>query len=256
MLTSLSSEKKTAALGEQLAALAKKAGDLGEKDKALAQRMSTELSEFTKQMASIRDELSKVSKKLASLKSAPALSGEKIALQALFLGQLEAEILAGRPYREPLDRLRKSLSGAESIQLLNGLDGNADRGIPTGEVLTKRFGVLLQAMALRPRETNVQTGEKDNFQSWFMAKLKSIVSIRRVSGPGPLPPLSKAEAAVGDGDFAAAAQELEQTKFAGAAPWIADARAYAQSRKAITRLRGHVSAILRNAATRKPASVK
>jgi hypothetical protein len=204
----------------------------------------------------MREELSKVSKKLASLKPGPTVSGEKIALQALFLGQLEAEILAGRRYQEPLDRLRKSVSGAEIIQLLNGLDGNAERGIPTREMLTKRFGVLLRAMALRPRESEVQPGENDNFQSWFMAKLKSIVSIRRVSGPGPLPPLSKAEAAVGEGAFEAAAQELEQTKFAGAAPWVADARAYAQARKAIARLRWHVSAILRSAAAQAPASVK
>jgi len=243
--------ERTKSLAQQLAVLAKKTGKLGETDRALADTMKSELAQFHEQMASIREDLKQLSGKLASLKTTPTVSGEKIALHALLLGQLEAEVTGGRPYRASLDRLEKAVADTDIKNLLKGLEPHAGKGVPTRLVLTKRFQTLSRKLSLAPAEP-VGAGEAGTgFGAWMMTQLRSLVSVRRVSGPGRVPPLSKAEAAVADGDFERAVGHLERVASPAAAPWITDARAYVNSREIIGKLRWQVSALLRKTNTSK-----
>lgn len=228
-------------LGRKLTALTEKTLRLGETDKALANKMKGELAQLHTQIVSIREDLNELSGKLASLKTTPIVSGEKIALNALLLGQLESEVIGGRPYRTPLDRLRKSVSDAEVKTVLKDLEHYADKGVPTRIMLTNRFRILSRKLSQDLMGAEEAPG---GFGGWFMAQLRSLVSVRRVSGLGPVPPLSKAERAVADGDFERAAIYLERTGSPAAAPWITDARAHLNVLKSIETLRSQVSALL------------
>ena len=228
-------------LGRKLTALTEKTLKLGETDKALANKMKSELAQLHTQMVSIREDLNELSGKLASLKTTPIVSGEKIALNALLLGQLESEVIGGRPYRTPLDRLGKSVSDAAVKAVLKDLEYYADKGVPTRIMLTNRFRILSRKLSQDLMGAEEASG---GFGGWFMAQLRSLVSVRRVSGLGPVPPLSKAERAVADGDFERAAIYLERTGSPAAAPWITDARAHLNVRKSIETLRSQVSALL------------
>jgi len=228
-------------LGKKLTALTEKTLKLGETDKALANKMKSELAQLNIQMVSIREDLNELSGKLASLKTTPIVSGEKIALHALLLGQLESEVIGGRPYRTPLDRFGKSVSDAEVKTVLKDLEHYADKGVPTRNMLTNRFRILSRKLS---HDLMGAEEASAGFGGWFMAQLRSLVSVRRVSGSGPVPPLSKAEGAVADGDFERAAIYLGRTGSPAAAPWITDARAHLNARKTIETLRWQVSALL------------
>ena len=228
-------------LGQKLTALTEKTLKLGETDKALAIKMKSDLAQLHIQMDSIREDLNELSGKLASLKTTPIVSGEKIALHALLLGQLESEVIGGRPYRTPLDRLGKSVSDAEVKTVLKDLEHYADKGVPTRIMLTNRFQILSRKLSqdlIGAEEASAGYG------GLFMAQLRSLVSVRRVSGSGPVPPLSKAEGAVADGDFERAAIYLGRTGSPAAASWITDARAHLNAYKSIETLRWQVSALL------------
>lgn len=248
-------EEKTAEFGRRLAALSERAGKLGQSDKELAQKMRRELTQFRDQIASLRKDLAGLSEKLAALKQPRPVQGEKIALQALLLGQLEAEIAVGRPYDGPLERLLEALRDPEVKPQLDALAVRAARGIPTRPDLTKRFRVLARKIALEPQVAAKPAKSEENFLGWLRAKLKGLVSVRRVDGPGAVPPLSKAEAALSDGDFARAADHLEKSVSQSAArwvaPWVKDARAYAAAQDHLAKLRWHVSALLRKKAAAK-----
>lgn len=245
---------KTAGLGRRLSELSVRAGKLDESDKMLAQKTGKELALLHAQIAGVREDLAKLSNKLAALKQPRPIQGEQIALQALLLGQLESEVAAGRPYAGPLERLRKSLPGAEVKGALDGLAARAERGIPTRLDLTKRFAVLARKITLEPQVITPEP-TADGFVGWLAAKLKGLVSVRRVDGPGPVPPLSKAEAALADGDFVRAVAYLEKSvppsTARWVAPWVADARAHEAAQDHLAKLRWYVSGLLRKKAAAK-----
>lgn len=232
-------------------ALVEKTIKLGEADKMFLRAMKGELSEFREQMASMRKDLNQLSRELNSLKTIPLVSGERIALHALLLGQLEAEVFSGRPYRAPLDRLGESVGNAEVRTLLKGLERYADKGVPTKLMLVNEFQVLTRKRYLVPNGSMGADWASEGFWNWFAAQLKSLVSVRRTSGSGTVQPLSKAEAAVARGDFERAVGHLEQTGSPAAALWMADARAYINARKIIGKLRLQVSTLLRGLNTPK-----
>ena len=225
-------------------ALVEKTIKLGETDKMFLRAMKGELSEFREQMASMRKDLNQLSGKLNSLRTTPVVSGEKIALHALLLGQLEAEVSSGRPYRAHLDRLGKSVGDAEVRTLLKSLERYADKGVPTRLMLDNQFQVLTRKLYLVPKGPTGVDWEGEGFGAWFMAQVKSLVSVRRISGSGSVTPLSKAEAAVSRGDFERAVGHLERVGSPAAAPWVTDARAYVKAGKIIGKLRSQVNALL------------
>jgi hypothetical protein len=244
--------EKTKALGEQLSALADRANKLGAEDQALAAKMNQQVAEIREQIAALRSALGDMQGKLQKAGQPRATGSARIALHALLLGQLEAEINAGRPYRAPLDRFRGAVQAPEVGKLLAALDSRADSGIPNRAELEKRFRVLLRELALTPAEPalapDAAAEPGETFLGWLRARLKGLVSVRRVAGPGPLPPLSKAEAAVMAGDLVKAAGILDAAGAAKAKVWIADVRAHAAAEETLAKLRLHIGAALEKAA--------
>ncbi|UCH73445.1 MAG: hypothetical protein JSU82_14010 [Rhodospirillales bacterium] len=182
--------------------------------------------------------------RVTELETRPVQTGEKIAALALAIGQVEAALDSGKPYRAALDRLYEL--GREDPVIVEGgamaaLDPWADSGIPDRLALQRRFVEITPQMGRALLSTEEETWLDSVWNS-----LKGLVTIRRVDGDGELSPVSRAEIAMERGDLAAAV-----AAFAGAGSlgpdgnaWLAQVEARLAAEREIEALYGQVIAPL------------
>ena len=145
--------------------------------------------------------------RVSELEARPVQTGEKIAALALAIGQVEAALNSGKPYRSALDRLYDI--GRDDPLITDGeamtvLAAWADYGIPDLLALRRRFAEIA------PQIDRALAGTQE--ETWLDSvwnSVKGLVTIRRVDGGGKMSPVSRAEIAVERGDLAAAAAAFE-----------------------------------------------
>jgi len=147
--------------------------------------------------------------RVSELEARPVQTGEKIAALALAIGQLEAALDSGKPYRSALDRLYALgrddplITDSETMAVLAPW---ADYGIPDRLALRRRF------VEITPQIDRALAGTQE--EGWLDSvwnSVKGLITIRRVDGNGDLSPVSRAEIAMEHGDLTAAAAAFEGT---------------------------------------------
>jgi hypothetical protein len=157
-------------------------------------------------LASVGGNIGDLDSRVSELEARPVQSGEKIAAMVLALGQVEAAMNSGRPYRNALDRLE--FLGRDDPLISEGdalaaLSPWADYGIPDRLALHRRF------VELAPEIDRALSGAEE--QSWLDSvwnRIAGLVTIRRIDG-GDLTPLARTEQALEEGDLPTVIATLE-----------------------------------------------
>jgi uncharacterized protein YukE len=213
--------------------------------------MTTRDESFRAQDTVLTEGLTVVGSKLAGLESRlselevrPIQTGEKIAALALAIGQVEAALNSGRPYRSALDRLYAL--GRDDPLITDGaavavLSPWADHGIPDRLALHRRF------VEITPQIDRALAGiEEETWLDSVWNSVKGLVTIRRIDGDGDLSPVSRAEIAMERGDLAATAATFEDAGSLGVEGdvWLNHVRARLAAETEIEALYGLVIAPL------------
>jgi hypothetical protein len=233
-------QKEVEALKAKLGALAEAhlAGDTSD----LAPQLTTLDQRIAKLEAALPELSTAIDRSAASAKSGAA---------AIAFANLRNAVTAGRPYAAELAALRSLVPDPGD---LGALPGHADTGIPTVAELSANLTKLAEANATAPAAPT-ETSILDS----MMASAKSAISIRRigadVTGDEPGAVLARAEAALQQGDLAAAIKEVETlpapTRDAFA-HWLDDARARASANDTLSKLESTVLASLGGGPEAKP----
>lgn len=150
-----------------------------------------------------------VGARLTELETRPLQTGEKIAAMALAIGQVEAALNSGKPYRAALNRLEvlgrddPLITSSEAIAVLSPW---ADYGIPDRLALHRRFAEITPQI-----DRALASVEEKTWLDSVWNSVKGLVTVRRIDGDGDLSPVSVAALAMERGDLDAAA-----AAFAGA----------------------------------------
>jgi hypothetical protein len=221
-------QKEVEALKAKLGALAEAhlAGDTSD----LAPQLTTLDQRIAKLEAALPELSTAIDQSAASAKSGAA---------AIAFANLRNAVTAGRPYAAELAALKSLIPDPGD---LGALPSHAETGIPTVAELTGNLTKLAEASAAPP-PAPAGTSILDS----MMASAKSAISIRRigadVTGDEPAAVLARAEAALNQGDLAAAIKEVEslpaqaRDPFAG---WLDDARARASANDSLSKLESTV----------------
>jgi len=197
----------------RIAALEATQGEVPESVQAALKAADAALGDLTLSIRGVGDGLASVGANIANLESRltvletrPVQTGEKIAAMVLAVGQVEAGVNSGRPYRAALDRLEMLgrddpvISGGEAVAALSPW---ADYGIPDRLALRRRFAELAPGINL------ALSGQDEG--GWLDSVWNSVtglVTVRRIDG-SDLTPIGKAEQALDNGDLAAAAAAFD-----------------------------------------------
>lgn len=182
--------------------------------------------------------------RVSELESRPIQTGEKIAALALAVGQLDAALDSGRPYRPALNRLQ-ALGRDDPLiaqsEALTVLAPWADHGIPDRLALQRRFTQITPQIARALAGTDEETWLDSVWNS-----LRGLITIRRVDGDGELSPVSQAEIAMDRGDLSAAAAALDGAGSLGPEgnAWLSQVRARIAAERELEALYGLVIAPL------------
>jgi hypothetical protein len=221
-------QKEVEALKAKLGALAEAhlAGDTSD----LAPQLTTLDQRIAKLEATLPELSTAIDRSSASAKSGAA---------AIAFANLRNAVAAGRPYAAELAALKSLVPDPGD---LGALPGHAETGIPTVAALADTLTKLAETSAA-PTPVPAQTSILDS----MMASAKSAISIRRIgadaTGDEPAAVLARAEAALNQGDLAAAIKEVEslpaqeRDPFAG---WLADAQARASANDTLSKLESTV----------------
>jgi hypothetical protein len=227
------------ALQGEVAALKAKLGALAEANLAgdssdLAPQLTTLDQRIAKLEAALPDLSSAIDRSAASAKSGAAV---------IAFANLRDAVNAGRPYAAELAAVRSLIPDPGD---LGALPPHAEKGIPTTAELARDLRKT-EASAAPPPQAPAPTSFLDS----MIASAKSAVSIRRIddgsTSTEPSAALSRAEAALAQGDLAAAIKEIEslpgpdRDAFAG---WLDDAHARASVKDTLNRLENVVLASL------------
>lgn len=199
---------------------------------ALPSDVETVGGELVERVASLEQRLAN----LEARASLDAKSGHRAASLAFALGHLRAAVLEGRPYGPELERVSGLAAGAMGqdgpddpwariVALAGQIRGHAADGVPTPASLRHDFGA--SARAILSAEPDGRTGD---WTENLRAGLASVVTVRRTGervGDDPEASVARAEMRLGEGNLAAAVQELavlDGAAATAAAPWIAAAQ--------------------------------
>ena len=225
-------QKEVEALKAKLGALAEAhlAGDTSD----LAPQLTTLDQRIAKLEATLPELSTAIDRSAASAKSGAA---------AIAFANLRNAVVAGRPYTAELAALKSLIPDPGD---LGALPSHADTGIPTVAELSANLTKLAETSAAPPTAP-AETSILDS----MVASAKSAISIRRIgadaTGDEPGAVLARAEAALQQGDLAAAVKEVEslpvpaRDAFAG---WLDDAKARASANDSLSKLESTVLASL------------
>lgn len=178
---------------------------IGEIDGEL-DRLRSEIELWDESLKAQADALSEnlgiIDSRLTELETRPLQTGKEIAAMALAIGQVEAALNSGEPFRDALNLLEalgrddSLITNSEAISVLSPW---ADYGIPNRHALQREFAQITPEI-----DRALAAVEEKNWLDKVWNSVKGLVTIRRIGGTGDLPRVSKAEIAMEDGDLAAA----------------------------------------------------
>ena len=184
--------------------------------------------------------------RVTELETRPLQTGEKIAAMVLALGQVEAAMNSGRPYRAALNRL-EALGRDDPLILEGGavaaLSPWADYGIPD------RLALRLKFAELAPEIDRALSGAGEgNWLDGIWNSVTGLVTIRRIDG-SDLPPIGRAEQAMDNGDLATAVAAFAGERSLGPEgdAWLNLVKARIDSEREIDALYGQMIAPLAGA---------
>jgi len=221
-------QKEVEALKAKLGALAEAhlAGDTSD----LAPQLTTLDQRIAKLEATLPELSTAIDRSSASAKSGAA---------AIAFANLRNAVAAGRPYAAELAALKSLIPDSGD---LGALPSHAETGIPTVAALASDLTKLAETSAAPP-PAPAQTSILDS----MMASAKSAISIRRIgadaTGDEPAAMLARADAALDQGDLAAAIKEVESLPAQARDPlagWLADAQARASANDTLSKLESTV----------------
>ena len=157
-------------------------------------------------LATVGGTVGKLEGRVTELETRPLQTGEKIAAMVLALGQVEAAMNSGKPYRAALNRFEAL--GRDDPLISDGaavaaLSPWADYGIPDRLALRRKFAELAPEI-----DRALSGAEEGNWLDGVWNKIAGLVTIRRIDG-SDLPPIGRAEQAMDNGDLAGAVAAFE-----------------------------------------------
>ena len=194
-------------------------------------------------LASIGGNIGDLDGRVTALETRPLQTGEKIAAMVLALGQVEAAMNSGKPYRAALDRLE--VLGRDDPVISEGgavaaLSPWADYGIPDRLALRRDFA------RLAPDIDRALSGAEEG--SWLdnvWNSITGLVTIRRIDG-SDLTPIGQAEQALEKGDLTGTAVAFEGKGLLGPEgdAWLNQVKARIDAEREIDDLYGQIIAPL------------
>jgi hypothetical protein len=190
-------------------------------------------------LAALTERIAKLEASLPEIVSAidKESAGAKSAAVAIAFANLRAAVSDGRPYAAELDTIGAL---APSVGDLGLLPAYAETGIPTLPELGRSF-TTASDNALATASSTAGGSLVDN----LLASAQSLVTIRRIdeapAAEGPAATLTRAKAALDQGDLAAAVKEIETLDGAmreAFSAWLGEARAQLGADQTLTRLEG------------------
>ncbi|MCY3671142.1 MAG: hypothetical protein OXH14_08675 [Alphaproteobacteria bacterium] len=185
-----SADPGLAPLKAAVAALDRRLGGLEASDRA-AVEAGASADKALAELAVLRDAVTKL-----------ALSGEAGGGVKLAAARLRFAVESGAPFREELDAVEAA--GGPGF---GAWTAHAEQGLPTADVLARRFKALARARTLRPDGATGTPWLDD-----VIGRLSDVVSVRQVSrdlpGEDADAALGRAEAHIEDGNLAGAVAEL------------------------------------------------
>lgn len=210
------------ALQGEVAALKAKLGALAEAN------LAGDSSDLAPQLTTLDQRIAKLEEAIPALSTAmdKSAASAKSGAAAISFANLRDAVSAGRPYAAELAALQSLMPDAGD---LGALPSHAETGIPTVAELARNLEKTAEASAApAPQQAPAETSFLDS----MIASAKSAVSVRRIgadtTGSEPSAVLTRAKAALDQGDLAAAIKEVEalptpaRDAFTG---WVDDARA-------------------------------
>lgn len=222
------------ALQGEVAALTAKLGALAEANLGGEAELGPELTGIEQRLAKLEGALPALSTAIDQ-SAASARSGAL----AIAFANLRDAVGAGRPFSGELAAVQTLLPDTQEF---GDLVAHAGAGIPTVPELAQQLQTLAQASLTPPPPS-----ASESFVDSVIASAKSAISVRRIDAaaesgePGDV--LARAEAALGQGDLAAAVKEVEalpapsRDAFTG---WLDEARARVAANETLGKLESTV----------------
>jgi hypothetical protein len=171
----------------------------------------------------------------------------RAATLALIVAQLDTALDGGEPFRELLDGLRAlGVDDRAVLDAIGTLDAAAASGVPSLPELRNSFDRSANEIVHAARAP-----DGDGLLDQAAGNLMRLVTVRPVGpdvkGDTAAARVARAEAALAEGDLAAAVAELEGLEGAAAeaaAPWLAEARARLAAQEALAALQDRATRLL------------
>ena len=190
-------------------------------------------------VTSVGDNVMSLGVRVTTLERRPIQTGEKIAAMALALGQVEAAMNEGQPFRKALGRLEllgrddPVISDSAAVATLSPW---ADRGISDRLTLRRRFAELTPDI-----DRALSGTEEGTWLDNVWNAITGLVTIRRIDGSDPSP-IAQAERALEIGDLVAAAAVFDGEGSLGSEgdAWLISVRARVDAEREIDALYGQI----------------
>jgi len=227
------------ALQNEVSALKAKLGALAEAN------LAGDSSDLAPQLTTLDQRIGKLEEAIPALSTAmdKSAASAKSGASAIAFANLREAVGAGRPYAAELAALRSLMPDPVDLGVL---PSHADTGIPTAAELARNLAKVAETSAA---PTPQQAPAETSFLDSMIASARSAVSIRRVgdatAGAEPSAVVARAEAALGQGDVAAAINEVAslptpaRDAYTG---WLDDARARVSANATLNTLESAVLA--------------
>lgn len=214
-------------LSTNLTEMNRRLSDLENRPIPDAGQSSEAVAAYEEQLAGMRamfeQELERIRTVQADAEAAGQSAAERaeIAAQRAGLAQVQAAIDSGEAYVEALDRLTDA-----GIDVPSGLSDSAETGVPTLADLQRDFPVAARAALNAAIKAQSEAGQIDPLTGFLKMQLGTR-SLEPREGDDPDAILSRAEAALRDGNISRCLSELEALPEAGAAAmadWVSRAQ--------------------------------
>ena len=213
-------EKLTNAVNADSSALA----DMAAVMNGLAQLTST-----------LENKISELDAKITQAASSSANGpGQQAAALVVSISQLESQVLAGKTYSIALQSVNALVENHATLQGdIENLGVYAQEGIVSKLELNRRFSALAPDAQSAYRKANAHDWVDETLEN-----IKGLISVRRIGDDQDLPPVSRAEAALGRDDLIAAIAAMSEISgSAVVSSWIEDAKAHLLVETALYNLR-------------------
>jgi hypothetical protein len=218
---------------------------LGQRIAALEAKPGPDLTPLQNQLTALAASVADLTQKIGALDKAAQAGPADGAAAALLLLQIDEAVEIGRPFDAEYQALMTLSRGHPDIAAAAApLAEPAKSGVASRAVLAARLHQLA------PQIAAAAPPAKSSWRSQIVARLRSVVTIRRIDGPGQSPAeaaVSNAERALAGGDLKGAVDTLVGlggANLVAAQPWLGMARQRLAVETALQQIRTLVTAEL------------